>query len=696
MKALLLAGRKKLSYRDVAVPEAAAGYRRMRVLSAGVCHSDCKMWAGGHRDLILPRILGHELALRDPADGGCYTVWPGRACGVCCHCRAERENLCDRMRILGFHEDGGFAEYVNVPVTSLFALETDFDPVFACFAEPVACACSALESLDLVAGERLLIIGGGILGLLLSLVCLDRGGLPLIIERNAVKLARIAAFCEQMRIATCQQTSESDFAAAVPACDSPEALAVAIGKLGKGGRLCFFSGLTAGSLNTQVLNLIHYREIMVRGCYGPCRRHMGLALALIRRWQAVFPLLIEQTISPWQAEDAFAAIEHGEVLKYIINFTGADMTQNQCRSAEKKNPRPSSDPSPGDAPGHAITAVSRDWLLRARKKIDNKTKPLGALGRIEDLAVQLSAIQENDMPRADRKLLLCFAADHGVTAEGVSAYPSEVTAQMALNFLAGGAAINVFCRHYGIEHYLVDVGVKGDLPDHPLLIKAKIRPGTSNFAIEPAMTREEVFAALKAGADAFLGQYQRTGCDVFGLGEIGIGNTTAASAIISAATGLPPASVTGRGTGVDDQGLTRKIEVIAKALNLHRLDPKDGLAILSAVGGFEIAAMCGAMLAAAEKRCYVVLDGVISTAAGLMAWLLRPQVTDYMIAGHRSVEIGQMSALNQMGLKPVLDLDMRLGEGTGAAIAIGLAELAARVQREMASFEDAGVSGRLD
>ena len=345
---------------------------------------------------------------------------------------------------------------------------------------------------------------------------------------------------------------------------------------------------------------------------------------------------------------------------------------------------------------YAIPALSPDWFLRAQEKIDNKTKPLGSLGRIEELAVRLSAMQESDMPRADRKLLLVFAADHGITAEGVSAFPSEVTAQMAMNFLAGGAAINVFCRHYGIEHYLVDVGVQGDLPDHPLLIKAKIRPGTSNFAIEPAMAKEEVLAALKAGADAFLGLYQRTGCDVFGLGEIGIGNTTAASAIISAATGLPPADVTGRGTGVDDQGLARKIEVIVKALNLHRPDPKDGLAILSAVGGFEIAAMCGAMLAAAEKRCCVVLDGVISTAAGLIAWLLCPRMADYMIAGHRSVEIGQMSALNKMGLKPLLSLDMRLGEGTGAAIAISLVDLAARMQREMASFADAGVSGRLD
>jgi nicotinate-nucleotide--dimethylbenzimidazole phosphoribosyltransferase len=344
---------------------------------------------------------------------------------------------------------------------------------------------------------------------------------------------------------------------------------------------------------------------------------------------------------------------------------------------------------------YAVAAISHDWLLRARKKIDNKTKPLGALGRIEELAVRLSAMQESDMPRADRKLLLCFAADHGVTVEGVSAYPSAVTAQMALNFLAGGAAINVFCRHYGIEHHLVDVGVQGDLPDHPFLIKAKIRPGTGNFAVELAMTAEETQQAMRVGADIFSDFYQRHGCDVLGLGEIGIGNTTAAAAIISAVTGLPPAAVTGRGTGVDDQGLARKVEVVAKALALHRLGPKDGLAILSAVGGFEIAAMCGAMLAAAEKRCCVILDGVIATAAGLIAWRLCPRVVDYMVAGHQSVEIGQISALDKMGLKPLLALDMRLGEGTGAAIAISLVELAARMQREMASFADAGVSGRL-
>ena len=373
------------------------------------------------------------------------------------------------------------------------------------------------------------------------------------------------------------------------------------------------------------------------------------------------------------------------------------MNRNQDRPTGEKDQVPPSTSLSGHGRNYAITAISDGWLSRARKKIDSKTKPLGALGRIEELAVQLSAIQESDMPRADRKLLLVFAADHGVTAEGVSAFPSEVTAQMALNFLAGGAAINVFCRHYGIGHYLVDVGVKGDLPDHPLLIKEKIRLGTSNFAVEPAMSEKEARQALRVGADAFLGLYQqRSGCDVLGLGEIGIGNTTAAAAIISAATGLPPADVTGRGTGVDDRGLAHKIEVVARAIKLHRPDPQDGLAILTAVGGFEIAAMSGAMLAAAEKKCCVVLDGLISTAAGLIAWLICPKVAGYMIAGHRSVETGQMSALDKIGLKPLFDLDMRLGEGTGAAIAISLTDLAARVQREMASFEDAGVSGRLD
>ncbi|MDR3089552.1 MAG: nicotinate-nucleotide--dimethylbenzimidazole phosphoribosyltransferase [Desulfobulbaceae bacterium] len=694
MKALLLSGQKQLAYREVALPETPVGFRRMRVVCAGVCHSDYKMWKSGHRDLILPRILGHELALRDPTDGGLYTVWPGFACGLCRHCRAGRENLCERMRVMGFQIDGGFAEYVDAPEVSLLPAPADIDPVLLCFAEPLACAYAAAESLALIVGERMLVIGGGVLGLLLAMICLDCGCLPLILEKNGEKLARIADFCRHMGFVLCRETARDDFSTAVSACDDPNALALAIGKLGRGGRLCFFSGLGAGALDARTLNLIHYRELAVRGCYGPCRRHMSKALTLIRRWHNDLALLIEKRIDPWQAEKAFSAIEGGLALKYIINFTKEKNKMNTSKSDCNQVEKPQV--SLADAPHHQIAAVSRDWLSRARKKIDNKTKPLGALGRLEDLAVRLSAIQETDMPVVERKLLLVFAADHGITAEGVSAFPSAVTAQMAANFLSGGAAINVFCRHYGIEHHLVDVGIDGDLAAHPLLIQAKIRRGSHNFASGPAMTSDETLAAMRVGAEAFTNLYQSHGYDVFGLGEIGIGNTTAAAAVISAVTGLPPSYVTGRGTGLDDQGLARKIKVIDGALKLHRLDATNGMTVLSAVGGLEIAAMCGAMLAAAEKRRCIVLDGVIATAAALIAWLLYPTVADYLIAGHRSVEIGQMSALEKMGLKPLLDLDMRLGEGTGAAIGIGLIELAAKVQREMASFADAGVSGRLD
>jgi nicotinate-nucleotide--dimethylbenzimidazole phosphoribosyltransferase len=340
----------------------------------------------------------------------------------------------------------------------------------------------------------------------------------------------------------------------------------------------------------------------------------------------------------------------------------------------------------------SITPLSDELLAAAVAKIDEKTKPLGALGRIEDLGVRMSLILGTLDPEIQRKHIFVFAGDHGITEEGVSAYPSEVTAQMVDNFLAGGAAINVLCRHYGIDMKVVDMGVKSTIPARPGLIICKAGPGTGNFAIEDAMSEDQVMTALENGMKVFLDEYGRKPIDIVGLGEMGIGNTTSASAIISAVTGITPAQAAGRGTGIDDKGLSRKIEVLEKALAFHCVDPFNGFEILRRIGGFEIAGIAGAVLAAASKKTAIVLDGLISTAAGLVAYVINPDIKGYLISGHKSVEQAQKAALEYMDLKPVIDFDMRLGEGTGAAIAIDMADAACKIMSQMASFDEAKIA----
>ncbi len=341
-----------------------------------------------------------------------------------------------------------------------------------------------------------------------------------------------------------------------------------------------------------------------------------------------------------------------------------------------------------------IRPVESKLAAAAQRKIDNKTKPLGSLGRLEALGVQMSLIQQDLAPELNRKSMLVFAADHGIASEGVSAYPPEVTAQMVANFLGGGAAINVLCRHNNIDFGVVDMGVKADLGSHPLLYDRKVRKGTRNFAIETAMTDEETVEAIESGMSVFLSEDEKQRIDIVGLGEMGIGNTTSASAIISCITGISAADATGRGTGIDNEGLSHKVETIKSALALHNPNAENGLAVLRTVGGYEIAGMAGAALAAASKQTAVVLDGLISTAAGLVAYLICPAIQGYLFSGHRSVERAQNAALEHMGLEPIIDFSMRLGEGTGAALSINMIEAACRIMGEMASFEDAGVSGK--
>ncbi|MBI3953522.1 MAG: nicotinate-nucleotide--dimethylbenzimidazole phosphoribosyltransferase [Chloroflexi bacterium] len=335
----------------------------------------------------------------------------------------------------------------------------------------------------------------------------------------------------------------------------------------------------------------------------------------------------------------------------------------------------------------------------ARRRQDTLTKPPGSLGRLEELSVQLAAITGQARPKLGRAAIIVMAADHGVAAEGVSAYPAEVTPQMVLNFLRGGAAINVLARHVGARIVVVDMGVAAELPRADGLVSAKMALGTASMARGPAMSREQAGRCLETGIEVLereaawgLDPSTGSGLGLVAAGDMGIGNTTAASAITAAICGQPPERVTGRGTGVDDAGLRRKVEVVRRALEVNRPDPTDGLDVLSKVGGFEIGGMAGVMLGAAARRIPVLLDGFIAGAAALVAATLCPGVKPYLIAAHRSVEAGHAVALQHLGLRPILDLELRLGEGTGAALAIPIVQAAAKVLDEMATFGEAGVS----
>ena len=330
----------------------------------------------------------------------------------------------------------------------------------------------------------------------------------------------------------------------------------------------------------------------------------------------------------------------------------------------------------------------------ARERQSQLTKPPGSLGRLERLSIQIAGIQGKARPDVSRKALFVMAGDHGVVAEGVTAFPQDVTWQMVANFVAGGAAINVLGRQVGAKVVVVDVGVVGDAPASAAVIVKKVGRGTKNMAVGPAMTREEAVRAVEVGIEVLAAEMDPP-LDLVGVGDMGIGNTTPSAAIISAFTGRSPAEVTGRGTGIDDARHAHKIGVIARALAVNQPDAAEALDVLAKVGGFEIGAIAGVMLAAAARRVPVVVDGVISSAGALVAAGLAPKVKDYLIAGHRSVEPGHRAALEHLGLEPLLDLEMRLGEGTGGAIAMHVVEAAVRTLNEMATFAEAGVAEAL-
>ena len=340
-----------------------------------------------------------------------------------------------------------------------------------------------------------------------------------------------------------------------------------------------------------------------------------------------------------------------------------------------------------------VEPLDERLMEAAQRRLDRLTKPLGSLGRLEAVARQLVGITRQARPTVERKVIITMAADHGVVAEGVSAYPQVVTAQMVANFLRGGAGINVLARHVGARVVVVDMGVAADLAPHPDLVNRKIGSGSRNLARGPAMTRDEAARAIRAGIELVADEIER-GVDIIGTGDMGIGNTTPSSAIAAVITGHPVALVTGRGTGIDDAAYAKKADVIQRALDVNCPDPADPLDVLAKVGGFEIAGLVGVILGGAAARRPVVIDGFISGAAALIAAALEPCATGYLIASHRSQEPGHRVMLEHLRLKPLLDLDLRLGEGTGAALAMSIVEAACKVLNEMATFEEAAVSGK--
>jgi nicotinate-nucleotide--dimethylbenzimidazole phosphoribosyltransferase len=340
-----------------------------------------------------------------------------------------------------------------------------------------------------------------------------------------------------------------------------------------------------------------------------------------------------------------------------------------------------------------IRPLDEDAMRAARERQDQLTKPQGSLGRLEELAVKVAGITGQVRPQLPRKAVIVLAADHGVAVEGVSAYPQAVTAQMVQNFLVGGAAINVLARQAGARVVVADLGVATEITEHPNLVNKKIGYGTRSMTAGPAMSVEETLAAVSAGIEIVESEIAQ-GLDLVATGDMGIGNTTASSAIVAAITGRPVPEVTGRGTGVDDAGWHRKVAAIERALAVNRPDPADPLDVLAKVGGYEIAGLVGVILGAAAYRLPIIIDGFISGAAALIATELCPVVHGYLIAAHNSFEIGHRVMLERMELVPLLNLNLRLGEGTGAALAMHLVDDALAVLDKMATFEEAGVSDK--
>ncbi|ANE46366.1 nicotinate-nucleotide--dimethylbenzimidazole phosphoribosyltransferase [Paenibacillus swuensis] len=339
-----------------------------------------------------------------------------------------------------------------------------------------------------------------------------------------------------------------------------------------------------------------------------------------------------------------------------------------------------------------IQPLDAEAMEGAQRRLDSLTKPPGSLGKLEDLAKQAAGITGEVTPDLSRKAVIVMAGDHGVCEEGVSAFPAEVTPQMVLNFLTGGAAVNVLARQAGADVICVDIGVNAEL-EHPGLEQRKIRRGTGNIARGPAMTRAEAEAAVRAGFD-LVAEQAAQGVRVFATGEMGIGNTTPSAAMMVALTGLDPDLAVGAGTGIDEARRRHKVDVVRRAVDVNAPDASDTMDVLAKLGGLEIAGLVGVILGAAAHRCLVVVDGFISSAAALVAVRLAPLALGYMVGSHLSMEQGHARLMEATGLNPVLHMDMRLGEGTGAVLTFHLIEASQRILKEMATFESAGVSNK--
>lgn len=337
-----------------------------------------------------------------------------------------------------------------------------------------------------------------------------------------------------------------------------------------------------------------------------------------------------------------------------------------------------------------VQPLDKEAMQQAAQHQQQLTKPAGSLGRLEEIAIRLAGIQGTSLPHIQQKSVIVMAGDHGVTREGVSAYPAEVTPQMVLNFLAGGAAINALARQAQAEVVIVDIGVAAPLT-HPQLISRKVALGSANMAERPALTREQLFEAIQVGFEV-LDATAEKGCHLIAIGEMGIGNTTAASAISAALLRQPVDALTGHGTGINTEQRQHKVRVLERALELNQPDPNDALDVLTKVGGLEIAGLTGVIIAAAARRIPVLIDGFISGSAALAACALNPAIRNYLFAGHTSVEPGHRLILEHLQLQPLLNLNMRLGEGTGAVLAMHILEAALHTHNEMATFAQAGVS----
>ena len=342
-----------------------------------------------------------------------------------------------------------------------------------------------------------------------------------------------------------------------------------------------------------------------------------------------------------------------------------------------------------------IGPLDRSAMAQARQRQATLTKPQGSLGRLEQLSIHLAGIYGTPIPKIRRKVIILAAGDHGAVEEGVSAYPQDVTPQMVLNFLRGGAGINVLSRHVGAEVVVVDAGVAADLPESSQVLSVKLGRGTNNMARGPAMSRAQAVRSVEEGARIATEQAV-AGADLLALGDMGIGNTTPSSAITAAITGVDPQVTTGTGTGITKGALRHKIDVVRRSLEVNRPDPMDGIDVLAKVGGYEIGLLAGVVLGGAANRRPVLVDGFISTAAALIARTISPEAQPYLVASHRSVEPGHRAALSHLKLRPLLDLRMRLGEGTGAALAMHIIEAAAKCLAEMSTFAEAGVSERTE